>query len=70
MATVSIAGDFREKLSAIPRAGYTGIEIFEQDFVAYEGLAVDFGWLIQDYGLEIILFQLSQDFEGLPEPYR
>ena len=32
IATVSIAGDFREKLAAISRAGFTGIEIFEQDF--------------------------------------
>ena len=31
IATVSIAGDFREKLAAISRAGFTGIEIFEQD---------------------------------------
>ena len=37
IATVSIAGDFREKLAAISRAGFTGIEIFEQDFLAYDG---------------------------------
>ena len=36
IATVSIAGDFPEKLAAISKAGYTGIEIFEQDFVGYE----------------------------------
>jgi len=70
IATVSIAGDFREKLTAISRAGYTGIEIFEQDFVAYDGAAVDVGWLVEDYGLEIMLFQPFRDFEGLPEPYR
>ena len=70
IATVSIAGDFREKLAAISRAGYTGIEIFEQDFVAFDGAAVDVGWLVQDYGLEIMLFQPFRDFEGLPEPYR
>ena len=52
IATVSIAGDFREKLGAISRAGFTGIEIFEQDFLAYDGRAVDVGWLVQDYGLE------------------
>jgi 4-hydroxyphenylpyruvate dioxygenase len=70
IATVSIAGDFREKLSAISRAGYTGIEIFEQDFVGYDGSPVDVGWLVGDYGLEIMLFQPFRDFEGLPEPYR
>ena len=70
IATVSIAGDFREKLAAISRAGFTGIEIFEQDFLAYDGAAVDVGWLVGDYGLEIMLFQPFRDFEGLPEPYR
>ena len=70
IATVSIAGDFREKLAAISRAGYTGIEIFEQDFVGYDGSPVDVGWLVGDFGLEIMLFQPFRDFEGLPEPYR
>ena len=69
IATVSIAGDSREKLAAISRAGFTGIEIFEQDFLVYDGPAVDVGWLVQDYGLEIMLFQPFRDFEGLPEPY-
>lgn len=70
IATVSIAGDFREKLAAISRAGYTGIEIFEQDFVAYDGSPADVGRLVADHGLEIMLFQPFRDFEGLPEPYR
>lgn len=70
IATVSIAGDFREKLAAISRAGYTGMEIFEQDFVAYDRAAVDVGWLAEDYGLEIMLFQPFLDFEVLPEPFR
>ena len=50
IATVSIAGDFREKLAAILSAGFTGIEIFKQDFLAYDGPAVDVGWLVQDHG--------------------
>ena len=56
IASVSIAGDFREKLAAIAGAGYTGIEIFEQDFIAFDGTPVDVGWLVGDYGLEIMLF--------------
>ena len=70
IATVSIAGDFREKLAAISRAGYTGIEIFEQDFIACDDRPVDVGWLVADFGLEIMLFQPFRDFEGMPEPYR
>ena len=70
IATVSIAGDFREKLAAISRAGYTGIEIFEQDFIACDDRPVDVGWLMADFGLEIMLFQPFPDFEGMPEPHR
>jgi hypothetical protein len=34
IATVSISGTFAEKLGAIATAGFDGIEIFEQDFIA------------------------------------
>ena len=33
IATVSIAGNLREKLAAIAAAGFDGLEIFEQDFL-------------------------------------
>ena len=35
-ATVSIAGDLSEKLAAIAKAGFDGIEIFEQDFISFD----------------------------------
>ncbi|WP_425097660.1 bifunctional sugar phosphate isomerase/epimerase/4-hydroxyphenylpyruvate dioxygenase family protein [Tropicibacter sp. S64] len=70
IATVSISGDFRTKLAAIAAAGYTGIEIFEQDFIAYDGSPRDVGQMVRDHGLEILLFQPFRDFEGLPEPLR
>ena len=38
IATVSIAGSLREKLEAIAAAGFDGIEIFEQDFIADAGM--------------------------------
>ena len=38
--------------------------------MGYGGSPVDVGWLVGDYGLEIMLFQPFRDFEGLPEPYR
>ena len=37
IATVSISGNLPEKLEAIANAGFDGIEIFEQDFIAYDG---------------------------------
>lgn len=70
IATVSIAGDLREKLAAIADAGFDGVEIFENDFLAYDGSPRDVGQMVRDYGLEISLFQPFRDFEGMPEPQR
>lgn len=70
IATVSVSGNLREKLEAIAAAGFDGIEIFEQDFIAYDGSPRDVGRMVRDHGLEISLFQPFRDFEGLPEPLR
>lgn len=70
IATVSIAGNLREKLEAIAAAGFDGIEIFEQDFIADTMSPRDLGAMIRDMGLEITLFQPFRDFEGLPDPLR
>lgn len=70
IATVSISGDLAEKLAAISAAGFDGVEIFEQDFLTFDGSPRDVGRMIRDYGLEITLFQPFRDFEGLPEPHR
>ena len=65
IATVSISGSFREKLAAISAAGFDGIEIFEQDFIADPGSPRDIGAMIRDMGLDITLFQPFREFEGL-----
>lgn len=70
IATVSISGNFSEKLDAIAKAGFDGIEIFEQDFIASDFSPADVGRMVRDQGLEITLFQPFRDFEGLPEPLR
>lgn len=70
IATVSISGNLDEKIAAIAAAGFTGIEIFEQDFIADSGSPREVGRRIRDAGLEILLFQPFRDFEGLPEPLR
>ncbi|MGP9789946.1 bifunctional sugar phosphate isomerase/epimerase/4-hydroxyphenylpyruvate dioxygenase family protein [Roseinatronobacter sp. NSM] len=70
LATVSIAGDLRQKLEAIAAAGLDGVEIFEQDLIASDASPRDIGRMVRDYGLEITLFQPFRDFEGLPEPLR
>jgi 4-hydroxyphenylpyruvate dioxygenase len=70
IATVSLSGDLREKLSAIAAADFDGVEIFENDFLAFDGSPRDVGAMVRDHGLEITLFQPFRDFEGLPEPQR
>ena len=70
IATVSIAGNFEEKLTAIRDAGYDGLEIFEQDFIAHDAGPAEVGRMIRDQGLEIMLFQPFRDFEGMPPAQR
>jgi 4-hydroxyphenylpyruvate dioxygenase len=70
IATVSISGDLREKLAAIAAAGFQGIEIFENDFLAFDGPPSEVGRMVRDAGLEITVFQPFRDFEGMPEPQR
>jgi 4-hydroxyphenylpyruvate dioxygenase len=70
IATVSISGELPEKLEAIATAGFDGVEIFENDFLAFDGSPRDVGRMARDCGLEITLFQPFRDFEGMPEPHR
>lgn len=70
IATVSISGELPEKLDAIARAGFDGVEIFENDFLAFDGSPRDVGRMVRDHGLEITLFQPFRDFEGMPASYR
>lgn len=70
IATVSISGDLPEKLNAIAKAGFTGVEIFENDLLIHDASPAEVGRLVRDHGLEISLFQPFRDFEGMPEPYR
>ncbi|WP_271022446.1 sugar phosphate isomerase/epimerase and 4-hydroxyphenylpyruvate domain-containing protein [Rhizobium sp. RCAM05973] len=70
IATVSISGDLKEKLHAIAKAGFDGVEIFENDFLAFDESPRQVGQIVKDHGLEITLFQPFRDFEGMPEPLR
>ena len=70
IATVSISGELPQKLEAIARAGFDGVEIFENDFLAFDGSPRDVGRMVRDLGMEITLLQPFRDFEGMPEPHR
>ena len=70
IATVSLSGDLKEKLDAISAAGFEGVEIFENDFLAYPAGAAEVGRMVRDAGLTVTVFQPFRDFEGMPEPQR
>lgn len=70
IATVSISGGLREKLAAIAAAGFDGVEIFETDFLAFDGTPAEVGRIVADHGLEITMFQPFRDFEGMPAEQR
>jgi 4-hydroxyphenylpyruvate dioxygenase len=70
IATVSLSGTLEEKLQAIAAAGFDGVEIFENDFLAFDGSPREVGRMVREAGLQITLFQPFRDFEGMPEPQR
>ena len=70
IATVTLSGELPDKLEAIARAGFDGVEIFENDFLAFDGSPADVGKMARDLGLKITLFQPFRDFEGMPDALR
>jgi len=70
ISTLSVADTLEDKLTAFSAAGFDGIEIFEIDFLAFDGSPREVGQMVRDRGLEISLFQPFRDFEGMPEPQR
>jgi 4-hydroxyphenylpyruvate dioxygenase len=70
IATVSLSGSLDEKLEAIARAGYAGVEIFENDLLGFDGTPADVGRLIRTLGLICTCYQPFRDFEGLPDELR
>lgn len=65
IATVCLSGTLREKVNAIAKAGFEGIEIFENDLTAFDGSAREAGQMIRDQGLKLVTLQPFRDFEGL-----
>jgi 4-hydroxyphenylpyruvate dioxygenase len=67
VATVSMSGTLRQKLEAIAAARFDGIELFENDFVTFNGSASELRAMAADLGLGIDLYQPFRDFEGMPD---
>nr|WP_163501738.1 sugar phosphate isomerase/epimerase and 4-hydroxyphenylpyruvate domain-containing protein [Halomonas socia] len=70
IATVCLSGDLRTKLEAIARAGFEGVEIFENDLLSFDGSPAELRELCESLGLAIVAFQPFRDFEAMPEPQR
>ncbi len=70
IATVCLSGTLREKLEAIAVAGFSAVEIFENDLLYFNGTPADVRRLAEDLGLAIAVYQPFRDFEGMPEPQR
>lgn len=70
IATVSLSGTLNEKLEAIAKAQFRGVEMFENDLLSFNGTPAEIRRMIEDLGLRTITFQPFRDFEGMPEPQR
>ncbi|AXE89984.1 sugar phosphate isomerase/epimerase and 4-hydroxyphenylpyruvate domain-containing protein [Streptomyces sp. Go-475] len=67
IATVSLSGSLTEKLDAAARAGFDGVEIFENDLLASPLTPEDIRARCADLGLGIELYQPMRDIEAVPE---
>ena len=70
IATVCLSGGLQEKLEAIAAAGFTDVEIFENDLIAFPGSPADVRRMCADLGLTICTLQPFRDFEGMPDARR
>ena len=70
ISTLSMTGEFADKLTAAAAAGFNGIEIGEQDFLAHGGTPAELGRIVRDHGLDVVLLDPVVDFEGLPHSLR
>ncbi|MFI6575748.1 bifunctional sugar phosphate isomerase/epimerase/4-hydroxyphenylpyruvate dioxygenase family protein [Nocardiopsis sp. NPDC050513] len=65
IATVSLSGTLEEKLGAAARAGFDGVEIFENDLIGSALSPRGVRSLAESLGLAIDLYQPFRDFEGV-----
>ncbi|MFC8359859.1 bifunctional sugar phosphate isomerase/epimerase/4-hydroxyphenylpyruvate dioxygenase family protein [Streptomyces griseorubiginosus] len=67
IATVCLSGTLTEKLTAAARAGFDGVEIFENDLLASPLTPEEIAARTADLGLSIDLYQPMRDIEAVPE---
>lgn len=66
IATVCLSGSLTEKLTAASRAGFDGVEIFENDLLASPLTPEEIRSRCADLGLTIDLYQPMRDIEAVP----
>ncbi|KOG21839.1 bifunctional sugar phosphate isomerase/epimerase/4-hydroxyphenylpyruvate dioxygenase family protein [Streptomyces viridochromogenes] len=66
IATVSLSGSLTEKLTAASRAGFDGVEIFENDLLASPLTPEEIRARCADLGLSVDLYQPMRDIEAVP----
>ncbi|WLQ66825.1 MULTISPECIES: bifunctional sugar phosphate isomerase/epimerase/4-hydroxyphenylpyruvate dioxygenase family protein [Streptomyces] len=66
IATVSLSGTLTEKLAAAARAGFDGVEIFENDLTGSPLSPEEIRERAADLGLTIDLYQPMRDIEAVP----
>lgn len=67
IATVCISGTLEQKMHACAKAGFDGIEIFEQDLTVSAMSPEEVRALAERLGLTLDLFQPFRDLEGVDE---
>jgi 4-hydroxyphenylpyruvate dioxygenase len=65
IATVCLSGTLEEKLNAASRAGFDGVEVFENDLIGSPLSPPEVRGLADDLGLAIDLYQPFRDFEAV-----
>lgn len=66
MATVSLGGTLSDRLESMARAGFSGVEIFEDDLATSGLSARQVADIVAACGLKITLFHPCRDVEGVP----
>ncbi|MEU9409616.1 TIM barrel protein [Streptomyces sp. NPDC048281] len=66
IATVSLSGSLTEKLTAASRAGFGGVEVFENDLLASPLPPREIRARCADLGLTVDLYQPMRDIEAVP----
>lgn len=70
IATVSLSGTLPQKMQAIARAGYDGVELFENDLLVSDLSPTELRHMATDLGLEIVALQPFRDYEAMPTPQK